>query len=341
MNKRKIIIDTDPGVDDAFALALASKYEGFEILGITASMGNKGLDITADNATKLAKYFGSNCKVYRGEDKYITSDEMIVSEGVHGNDGIGGCSAGFEYDNEFASDKSAVDFILETIEKYPGEVELITLAPLTNIAKAIQTNFDVMKKLKAIYSMGGGVKKGNVTPFAEFNYYADPKAVEITYTLGEFVDIYMFGLDVTHNTIFSANDLFFIKKIGGELGENLAKMADAYLDAYWSFNGYLGCVIHDLLVVAYAIDNSICPDIKKAYLTTEIEGEKQGATLCDFSDEAEVQNVNIPLSVDAFKYKKLFIETLFGSEACEKYDKTTKSMDLINHNYGVKKVLSV
>ncbi len=337
--KRKIIIDTDPGVDDAFALALALNSDKLDVIGITASMGNTGLDITTGNAVRLAKYFGAKCKVYRGEEEYVTSSEKIVSEGVHGNDGLGGTSTLLEYDESYLGSQSAVDFILETVKKYPNEVELITLAPLTNIAKAIQKDPETMKKVKAIYSMGGGVNRGNVTPYAEFNYYADPKALEVTYSIGDCVDIYMFGLDVTHKTIFNCNDIFFIKRTGGDVGELLFKMAGVYLDAYWGFSGYLGTVIHDMLVVAYAIDKDVCPKSKRAILTTEISGEKQGITKCEFVEDNAKGNAYVVSSVDTFKYKKLFFKEMFGSEVAEKYVTTIKAMNDCNNGYEEIEVL--
>ncbi len=337
--KRKIIIDTDPGVDDAFAIGLALSSQKLEVLGITASMGNTGLDITTSNAVRLAKYFGATCKVYRGEEEYVTSSEKIVSKGVHGDDGLGGISSQLEYDESYLSTQSAVDFILETVNKYPNEVEIITLAPLTNIAKAIQKDPSTMKKVKAIYSMGGGVKRGNVTPYAEFNYYADPKALEVTYSIGDSVDIYMFGLDVTHKTIFTCNDIFYMKKTGGHVGELLSKMADVYLDAYWGFSGYLGTVIHDMLVVAYTIDESVCPKTKRATITTEISGEKQGITKCEFVDDYNKGNTYVVSSVDTFKYKKLFFEEMFGSYVAEKYTTTIQAMNDCNNGYEEIEVL--
>ncbi len=337
MTKRKIIIDTDPGVDDAFAIALALKYDGFDVIGITSSMGNKTLDITTNNSVKLAKYFNANCMVYKGEPEYITSSLKVDAGSVHGDDGFGGHSNLLEYDEKYLSDISAVDFILSSIEKYPNEIEIIALAPLTNIASAIARNKDRMKQLKAIYSMGGGINRGNATKYAEFNYYVDPKALEITYSIGEDIDIYMFGLDITHHTIFSNNDLMFLKKACGQLGELLGKFSDAYLDIYWEYEGYLGCVIHDLLVPAYMIDNSICPTIKKAKLTTEIDGDKKGITKCTFNNKSN--NANIIASVDTFRFKKLFFKTLFGEEIVNKYAEVIKRNNDCNNNYEIKLVL--
>ncbi len=338
MSKRKLIIDTDPGVDDAFAIALALKSEEFDVIGITSSMGNLGLETTTTNVVKLAKYFGAKCKIYKGEDSYLTSGEKTVSKDVHGNDGLGGSGDLLEYDESYLSDIKAVDFILDSIKKYPNEIEIITLAPLTNIAKAIETDCEAMKKVKTIYSMGGGVKKGNITPYAEFNFFADPKALDVTLSIGNEVDIYMFGLDVTHQTIFTCNDFFFLNKACGEKGEVLTKMAKAYLDTYWKFSGYLGCVIHDLVVVAYVLDNSICPELKKALVTTEIDGDKKGITKCDF-ENTEKSNMIVASSIDTFKYKKLFIRKMFGEEICNNYEKTIKAMNNCNNDYNVKIVL--
>ncbi len=338
MKRRKIIIDTDPGVDDAFAIALALKCKEFDVIGITSSKGNKTLDITTDNAVKLVKYFNGNCKVYRGEEKYITLTSNAVTVDVHGDDGLGGYSTLLEYDENYLSNTPAVDFILSSIKENPGEIEIIALSPLTNIASAILKDESTMKNLKAIYSMGGGIKRGNITKYAEFNYWIDPKALDITYSsIGEHVNIYMFGLDATHSTVLSCNDLYFIKKTGGEQGKLLVKLSEAYLKAYWNFNRYIGCVLHDLLVVAYMVDNSICPSIRRARLTTEVDGEKQGITVCDFN--SNIPNVFVVASVDAFKYKTTFIERMFGKEICEEYKNSIKAINDCNHGYKVKEII--
>ncbi len=335
MTKRKIIIDTDPGVDDAFAIALASKYKNFEILGITSSMGNKGLETTTSNCIRLAKYFDINCKVYKGENEYVTKGEKSFSQGVHGDDGLSGVSKDLEYDENILSDEKAVDFILESVKKYPNEIEIIALAPLTNIAYAINKDFETMKKVKAIYSMGGAIEMGNVTPYAEFNYYADPEAVEIVYSLGKYVDTYMFGLNVTHNSMLTCNDLAFVKQDCGELGKVLYEISTSYQDAYWKFRKMLGCVMHDMLVVAYMINSEICENVKKAVLTTEIYGDKKGISKFDFNCEKN-KNVLVATSVNPYMYKKTFIETVFGEEKMKQYELSIKQANESEKNFSVK-----
>src|SRR5699024_2815832 len=162
----------------------AYKHPDVEILGITSVSGNKGINYTTTNAAKLSTYFGSKVKVYRG----ATNDFLSLKEGkpdreesggVHGADGMG--SVSLPVDESVYAEKSAIDFILDTVNEYPGEVDIIAIGPVTNLALCIDKDLEMMKKVRSIHSMGGGVHKGNVTPVAEFNYWFDPTAVELLY----------------------------------------------------------------------------------------------------------------------------------------------------------------
>ena len=184
-----------------------------------------------------------------------------------------------------------------------------------------------MKKVKAIYTMGGGVFKGNITPVAEFNYWYDALAVDIMFSLGTDVPIHMIGLDATHSSIFTANDLTFMRIVGGELGKILHDMIQPYLIAYWEYSRYIGCVIHDLLTVIYAIDHTVCPKegIHHVNLRTSLEGASIGQTVCDIRDTFKLEkNAYVPLEVDDRKFKELFFEIAFSKEVASLYRKYVK-----------------
>ena len=320
--KRKIIIDTDPGVDDAFAIVTALKYQGFEVVGITTVAGNKGLDYVTKNALKLVGLLNADCMVYQGAHAALKDLDKPVDQSkdagnTHGFDGLGGIK--LPYDLSRLSEQSAVDYILATVEQYPNEVEIMALGPLTNIALAIQTEPELMKKVKTIWSMGGGVYRGNVTPVAEFNYWFDAESAQITYSIGQDVDIYMFGLDVTYQTYFTANDFFFIKQEGGELGRHFYDMVQDYADSYWNNRRITGAVIHDLVPVIYAIDPTISnpEDVYHCAVSVSCEpGLVHGQTVVDLVDRHNYpKNSYVVINADDRKFKEVFMEIVFGEVA--------------------------
>jgi len=311
---RKIIIDTDPGIDDAFAIIAALRYKDFDVLGITSVGGNKGLELTTTNSQKIIEFMNANIKVYPGAKEPLDNRNKLsmkkTSESgdeIHGKDGLGNVNLTFD-DNVSLGNKNAVDFILEQARVYKGELEIITLGPLTNIATAINTDKETMKGVKAIYSMGGGINKFNRPGNSEFNYFFDPLAVKIVYDFGKFADIHMIGLDVTHKCIFTIEDLFFFGEELGATGKLLSHMANVYLKAYWREYKYLGVVIHDLLTVLYAIDQSICPVDSKVSLYVVTEDKNNGQTVIDSKNE--FKNAFVPQLIDVKRAKNLFVELI-------------------------------
>jgi len=322
---RKIIFDTDPGIDDAYAIITAMKQPDMQILGICTVAGNKGIEFTTTNAQKLVKYMNYDCLVYQGaaESLLKVADDAGAT---HGSDGLGGVS--LSYDASSLSKMNAVDFILKTVKENPNEIEIIAIGPVTNIALAIRKDRETMEKVKAIYTMGGGVHRGNITPVAEFNYWYDAQAVKEMFSIGTSVDIHMIGLDITHKSVITMNDLEFMKMVGGELGELLYEMIIPYIESYWKFSRYIGCVIHDLLAVIYAIDPTICPkeSIYHSTLGVSTTGITVGQTIVDIVDSwKQPKNVFVPMKVDARKYKIKFFEIVFGKDIAEQYIRVVKS----------------
>jgi len=311
---RKVIFDTDPGIDDAYAIIYAMKHPDVEVLGLCTVAGNKGIEMTTNNALKLVQLMESETKVYQGASKSLYEVRKDAG-GIHGSDGLGGVP--LPYDHSQLSDKSAVDFILEMVKTYPNEVEIIAIGPVTNIALAIQQDYETMKNVKSIYTMGGGIDKGNVTPYAEFNYWYDVTAVEIMLSLGEYVPIHMIGLNLTHQSVYTNKDIEFLKNNGGQLGEYLSKIVTPYLDYYYQNHRYDGCVLHDLLCAVYAINPSVCSNIQHIHVDIISQGEHHGQTIISLQDS--VPNIYLPMTVNHEAYMSEFIEVVFGESVKRKY----------------------
>ena len=256
MPPRKIIIDTDPGQDDAVAilLALASPDE-IEVLGITAVAGNVPLHLTAKNARIVCELAGRpDVKVYAGCDRPLDR-ELVTAEHVHGKTGLDGPV--LPDPTMPLQDAHAVEFIIETLRNEPGgTVTLCPLGPLTNIATALTRAPDIADKIQQIELMGGAYfEVGNITPTAEFNIYVDPKAADIV--MKSAVDIVIMPLDVTHKALVTKprNDAF--RTLGNAAGVAAAEMTDFFERFDKEKYGSAGAPLHDPCVTAYLIRSEI------------------------------------------------------------------------------------
>ncbi|MGH1425252.1 MAG: nucleoside hydrolase [Pseudooceanicola sp.] len=249
---RKIIIDTDPGQDDAVAilLALASPDE-LDILGITAVAGNVPLALTQKNARIVCELAGrADMQVFAGCDRPLRRD-LVTAEHVHGQTGLNGPALP---DPVMAlQDDHAVDFLIKTLRREPsGSVTLCPLGPLTNIATAFETAPDIIPRVGEIVLMGGAYfEVGNITPTAEFNIYVDPHAAEIVFNSG--VPLTIMPLDVTHKALVTKprNDAF--RAIGNRVGAAVADMTDFFERFDKEKYGSEGAPLHDPCVTAYLL----------------------------------------------------------------------------------------
>ena len=281
--KRKILIDTDPGIDDGCAILTALSDESLDILGILCVAGNKSLPVVTPNALRLVDFENRDIPVCEGSPcKLNEIGKGIVQEndGVqfHGTDGMGG--SGLSYTNRCLSDVKAWDFMLETIKKYPDEIELITLGPLTNVALAIQKDKETMKHLKSITIMGGSFeRKGNTTEFSEYNIWFDAEAAKIVVDeLADDVDMTFVGLDGTHSCVLSFDEIKFLEFEGGRRGELLARILTHYMKNYWFKDGILGAVIHDLYTVLCLTHPEVIEEEKMIHCTVELDDVHYGQT---------------------------------------------------------------
>ncbi len=278
---RKIIIDTDPGQDDAVAilLALASPAE-IEVIGITAVAGNVPLPLTHKNARIICELAGkTDIPVYAGCDRPL-AHELVTAEYVHGKSGLDGPDLP---DPQMPlSDGHAVDFIIDTLRSEPsGSVTLCPIGPLTNIATAFQKAPDIIEKVQEIILMGGAYfEVGNVTPAAEFNIYVDPEAADIVFKSG--APIVVMPLDVTHKALVTKerNDAF--RDIGTPVGIAVARMTEFFERFDKEKYGSEGAPLHDPCVTAYLIK----PDLFNGrHVNVEIETVSdltRGMTVADW-----------------------------------------------------------
>ncbi|WOI54991.1 nucleoside hydrolase [Palleronia sp. LCG004] len=276
----KIIIDTDPGQDDAVAILLALASPEIEVLGITAVAGNVPLELTAKNARIVCELAGrSEIKVYAGCAEPLMRP-LVTAEHVHGRTGLDGPS--LPDPSMDLQPGHAVDFIIETLRKEPsGSVTLCPLGPLTNIAMALKKAPDIADRIARIVLMGGGYfEGGNITPTAEFNIYVDPEAADIVFRSG--VPITVLPLDATHKALVTKarNDAF--RSMGTKVGVAVAQMTDFFERFDLEKYGSDGAPLHDPTVIAWCID----PDLFSGReINVEIETRSdltRGMTVADW-----------------------------------------------------------
>ncbi len=235
---RKVIIDTDTGADDASALILAAKSPDIEILGVTVLVGNVNLEQSAQNALMALEIAGSDAPVYYGSEANYNG-KTTNAFSVFGSDGMG--EDDLIHPTRSAEEQDAIDFILDTVEKYPGEVEIVALGPATNIARAIDEAPETMQKVKKIWSMGTtGLGPGNASPVAEFNVYNDAEAYKIMLDSG--IDITVIGLDMCGGEAMWTDLQFEELQEQGGIGEFVTKSFDKIREFY-AANGLAGTVM--------------------------------------------------------------------------------------------------
>jgi len=281
MPPRKIIIDTDPGQDDAVAILLAlASPEEIEVLGITAVAGNVPLTLTERNARIVCELAREpDTKVFAGCDAPIAR-KLITAEHVHGKTGLDGPT--LRDPTMPLQDRHGVDFIIDTLRRAPaGTVTLCPLGPLTNIATALDRAPDIASRIQEIVLMGGAYfEVGNITPAAEFNIHVDPEAARMVFACG--APITVMPLDVTHKALVTAprNDAF--RAMGSPVGVAVAEMTDFFERFDKEKYGNAGAPLHDPCVTAYLIQPEL---FTGRHINVEIETQSEltlGMTVADW-----------------------------------------------------------
>ncbi|MBU5486177.1 nucleoside hydrolase [Clostridium sp. MSJ-11] len=299
--KIPVIIDTDPGVDDAIALFLAFSSDKLDIRAVTTVGGNIPLEKTTKNSIDLVSYFGKSAKISKGASGPLLR-ELETAEWVHGASGI--ASVKLPKGNIELYEKNAWDTIYEEAIKFEGKLNIITLGPLTNIAIALMKYPDLKDKIERITLMGGACYIGNTTPAAEFNIYVDAEAADIVFKSG--IPLTMVGLDATHKAVVLEEEINEITSSGNRVSSVVKELFQSCLSVCKLY-GAEGAIVHDALAVAAVIDPSIISK-KEYYVSIETKGElTYGKTVVDIYDVTKNKpNVEVALGVDRERFVQMF-----------------------------------
>ncbi|MCI8557322.1 MAG: nucleoside hydrolase [Lachnospiraceae bacterium] len=303
---RKIIMDCDPGHDDAIALLLASRSDDLKILGVTTVAGNSELENTTKNARKILDYAGvTDVDVYPGCDKpMMRSLYRLTGAIIHGEDGLGGPKIPEPITP--VKEEHGVDFIIRTLRESDEKITLIPTGPLTNIAMALIKAPDIKEKIDRIIIMGGAVMDpGNITSAAEFNIYVDPEAAKIVFASG--CNIYLNTLDISMKAVFYEEDIEALRAQGDKVSDIVARLLDFFASTHVKHFGFKACPVHDALCVGVLIDENLI-EYQKTFLDISVNDPLTlGETVADlWGITGNEPNCYISTKVD----QKLFVKMI-------------------------------
>jgi len=305
---KRIIIDTDPGIDDSLAILLALASPEITLEGLSVVHGNSSTEqgtINALSVLELAK--AGHIPVYKGCDLPLVQPSLLAPE-THGDEGIGYAklsAAQSKYQVERGS-----DFLIEKIMSNPGEITLVCIAPLTNIALAIRQEPRIVEKVKEVFIMGGALRhEGNTTMLAEFNTYVDPHAAHIVFHSG--MPMTLTPLDVTYQCIFTKDDLNRLLKINSSITTFIADATRFYMEFHDEYQKIDGCVINDPMTLALTFMPEIC-DYKELYIDVDLSGGVgMGNTFADFYHMTQKPaNMKVALGIRPRDFMELFLERM-------------------------------
>lgn len=309
---RPIIIDTDPGIDDALAIMLAAASPEVEIIGIVAVTGNVGIEHTAPNAAALADMLGLDCPVGRGAALPLSRPAYFAPE-VHGENGFGG----YELPASSRELEPGVPLLARLIEQSAEPVTVVAIGPLTNIAMLMNEHPETARKVERFVIMGGGTLRdsGNATPTAEFNIFGDPEAAARVFGFG--VPITMVGLNATHQALVGAHHLPELMASGGPASKMVAHMIGSYSDNAGSaeVDGEVGMAQHDSLALAWVLDPTI---LTTEHLRVDVETAGRlttGMTVVDYLGRTGEPNTDVAFGVDVVRFRELLNTRLTALDA--------------------------
>src|ERR1700674_963818 len=294
---RKIILDCDPGHDDAMAILLALGNPEIELLAVTTVAGNQTVEKTSLNARRVCSVAGIHVPIAAGCDRPFTR-ELRTAAYIHGESGLDGPAVGEP--TVPLDQRHAVDLIIELLMQSSGDITLVPTAPLTNIAMAARKEPRIVQKVQEIILMGGAYTRGNTTPAAEFNIHVDPEAAAIVFTAGW--PLTMVGLDLPHQALATPAALERIAGLGTPIARIAVELMEFFRETYRRNAGFDSPPVHDPCAVARVIDPSVM-ECLEAFVAIETRGEfSSGMTVTDFSGRLGPANVQVAtrLHVDRF-----------------------------------------
>lgn len=303
-----VIIDTDPGIDDTIALALACASPEIDLLGVTTVGGNTGIENTTGNALKVLHLFGrDDVPVAAGAARALVYEADLGDPSIHGQGGLGGVQ--LPLPDRGPDPRGAVGLLVDLVESHPEPITLIAIGPLTNVALFAATRPDLYAKLDRLVIMGGGVHlTGNHTPTGEFNIWFDPEAAARVFEAG--VEVTMIGLDVTHKALFAGTDWAPLRgSEAGAVAKAITGMVDFYGSFYMSQYGSDATAQHDSLAVAAVVKPELVTT-QHCWVGVETAGQlTRGMTVADLKGVWKHEpNTHVALDVDV----PGFIELLVG-----------------------------
>ncbi|WAE76753.1 nucleoside hydrolase [Streptomonospora nanhaiensis] len=275
----RVFVDCDPGIDDAVALAYLAARPEVEIVGIGAVFGNNSVDITADNALRLLELYGRpDVPVAVGAARPLVQAPRLAAH-VHGGNGLGDVELPAPAGKPIA--ESAAELLVRLVREAPGEIDVLAVGPLTNIAIALGLEPRLPELVRRLVVMGGAVRApGNVTSHAEANINNDPEAAEAVFAAG--FDLDLVALDITMKTVATPEWLSDLRSVPGERAERTSAFLDFYADFYTGIFGVRQCAMHDPLAAAVLVDGHLVTDSFEAPLRVELSGGlTRGMTVAD------------------------------------------------------------
>lgn len=319
---KRVIIDTDGGADDAMALLLALRSPELQVEAITTVCGNVEVEQATRNVLLTLEVLGGrpHPPVLQGASSPFVQP-LRTARDVHGDDGLGNVREGRNADGtprypepqRHRADAWADDFILELVNSHPGEISIITLGPLTNIAHAAELDLEGIRKAKEIIIMGGAFETyGNISLSAEFNIAVDPEAAQSVFALG--LPITVAPLDVTHQVLLKKSMLDpYLRGAASPVAQFIADCTETVMAVHAERYGEHGCFMHDPLAVALACDEALTQTVA-AHVTIETSGDyTSGQTIADLRPrrtQTQPPNAQVCVSVDAERFFRMFTARL-------------------------------
>jgi inosine-uridine nucleoside N-ribohydrolase len=303
---KPIIIDCDPGHDDAAALLLALASDEVELLGVTTVAGNQTLAKTTANAIRVLDCAGrADVPVAAGADRPLMR-ELQVAVDIHGETGLEGSE--LPPPSRSPDEAHAVDWLAATLQSAPAPVTLVPTGPLTNIALLFARFPGIEERIERVVLMGGSIGEGNVTPAAEFNIWADPEAAYRVFATD--VDLTMVGLDVTHQALLTPDHLELLEGTGAP-GKLIADLYGFFLSIHGQRYGWVGAPVHDAVAVAHVIDGSLLETTRCA-VVIDTGGElSRGRTNADVRRQTAWRPLHhVATGIDAERFLALLVERI-------------------------------
>ncbi|MEB7859577.1 pyrimidine-specific ribonucleoside hydrolase RihA [Raoultella ornithinolytica] len=303
-----IILDCDPGHDDAIAMVLALASPELDVKAITASAGNQTPDKTLRNVLRMLTLLGRQDIPVAGGARKPRMRELIIAENVHGESGLDGPALP---EPDFTPQAcTAVELMAKTLRESPQPVTIVATGPQTNVALLLNSHPELHDKIARIVLMGGAMVLGNWQPAAEFNIYVDPEAAEIVFQSG--IPVVMAGLDVTHRAQIHGLDIERFRQVGNPVATIVAELLDFFMeyhkDAKW---GFTGAPLHDPCTIAWLLKPELFTSVER-WVGVETQGKyTQGMTVVDYYFLTGKQpNTTVLLDIDRERFVDLLVERL-------------------------------